>query len=100
MEVFLYFAIPMALAGLTQYCLSLLWPKVPAADAPVAAREGHAKPTQKAASESDMVDREHRVAREQARKEERADSSTLADEHEAFQLPSDFSMAEYRSHSE
>jgi hypothetical protein len=100
MEVFLYLAIPMALAGLVQYGLSLLWPKVPAADSSDTARDGRGKPAFKAASESDTVDGNHRLVREQARKEERVESPVMADEQEAFQLPSDFNMAEYRSHRE
>jgi hypothetical protein len=107
MTVFYYLLIPMAVCGAMTYLLELLWPK-----AEQSADEkdfgSKSRPAAKSMSDSafvDSSDRSERIAREAVRKEERVEphafsTAGAADPMDAFQLPSDFDMAEFRSHHE
>lgn len=105
MKLFLYLLIPMVVCGAMSYALELLWPK---AEQPAGEDKdfgGKSRPAAKAMSDSAIVDRSdrsERIARETVRKEERMEPAAVAasDPMEAFQLPSDFDMAEFRSHHE
>lgn len=107
MEVFFYVLIPVALAGLADYLLTLIVPKEALQQAKESDREkSGGKPQRKAREESDIVDRHDTreasqpsniVAREQARKNERVPPAPADSEPDAFDIPADFDMAEFRS---
>jgi hypothetical protein len=103
MNLFWYILIPMAVAGVMSQVLDLLWPKTEQSSNEDKDFSGKARPAAKSMSDSALVDRSdrsERIAREAHRKEERVESCAVAaaDPMDAFQLPSDFDMAEFRSH--
>jgi len=108
MNFFLYLVVPMLVCGAMSQLLELIWPKVEQSSAEDKDFGGKSRPAAKSMSDSAIVDRSdrsERIAREAVRKEERTESSVVAavsdaDPMEAFQLPSDFDMAEFRSHHE
>jgi hypothetical protein len=105
MKLFLYLLVPMLVCGVMSQLLELIWPKVEDSSAEDKDFSGKARPAAKSMSDSSIVDRSdrsERIARETVRKEERMEPSAVAaaDPMEAFQLPSDFDMAEFRSHHE
>lgn len=106
MSLFLYLVVPMAVCGAMTYALELIWPKAPQASAQDTEHGGKSRPGAKSMSDSafvDRSDRSERIAREAVRREERVEPAAVAaavDPMDAFQLPSDFDMSEFRSHHE
>jgi len=109
MEVFFYVFIPVAVAWLANYALTLIVPKEAlqhGKDAKDGEREKFGKPQRKSREESDIVDRHETreasqpssiVAREQARKSERVVPTPVEVEPADFDIPADFNMAEFSS---
>lgn len=99
MSPFMYIVGPLLIAAILQYALTLIAPRPPVEkeDSP---RDKSSKFARKDDAESGIIDNSSPVVREQARKTERAapaaKKSAVA-EPEVYDIPSDFSMDEYRS---